>query len=135
MTEARRKAKIWLLQQKKTFADIASMSGFAKATIHNALDGRGSAKTKQAITNALGTQLWDDLPVTERCITVRPGVSIEFPDVEMARKWSNEVSGNIAMQCGRTLTSAKPCKLAIRIEPPKAQTNKASQGEKGFFLR
>jgi len=139
MTKARRKAKIWLLQQEKTFADIASMSGFAEATIHNALDGRGSAKTKQAITNALGIQLWDDVPVTERYITVRPGVSIEFPDVELARDWSNELSGVTALQRGRTLTFAKPCKLAIQIETPeatrKAQTAKASQGEKGFFRR
>jgi len=128
MTKARRKAKIWLLQQEKTFADIASMSGFAEATIHNALDGRGSAKTKQAITNALGIQLWDDVPVTERYITVRPGVSIEFPDVELARDWSNELSGVTALQlAGRSLSlnrvssqsKSKRPKLRAKRKQPK----------------
>jgi hypothetical protein len=137
MTKARRKAKIWLLQQEKTFAEIASISGFAEATIHNALDGGGSAKTKQAITNALGIQLWDDVHVTERYITVQPGVSIEFPDVELARDLSNQLSGRTAIQRGRTLTFDKPCKLAILIETPtrKPQTAKALQEEKGFFRR
>src|SRR5215469_11921924 len=103
MTKARRKAKIWLLQQEKTLADIASMAGFAEATIHNALDGRASAKTKQAITNSLGIELWDDVPVTKRFITIPPGVSIEFPEVELAHEWSDILSGGIAMRRGRTV--------------------------------
>ena len=119
MTDARRKVKIWLLQRKKTFADIASISGLAEATIHNALDGRGSAKSKQAITNAVGIQLWDDVAVTERFIAVQPGVSIEFLEARLAREWSNELSPGTAMQCGQTLTFVKPCTLAIRTERPK----------------
>lgn len=121
MTDARRKAKIWLLKQKKTFADLASMAGVVEATIHNALNGRGSTKAKQSITNAVAVQLWDDIPVTERCISVAPGLSIEFPDVQLARECANEVGRKFAAQRGRTLTFTRRCTLAIQLLRPKSR--------------
>jgi hypothetical protein len=139
MTEARRKTKIWLLQKDKTFADLAPMCRLAEATIHNVLDGYGSTKSKRAITNALGIQVWHDVPVTERYVTVRPGIAIEFTDVELVREWRNELPSGTAIQRGRTLTFTKACTLAIEIETPeatrKAQTPKGSRGEKGFSQR
>ena len=62
MTHARRKAKILPLEQHMTFADLAAKAGLAEATIHNVLNGASSSrKSKQAITNALGQQLLDDV--------------------------------------------------------------------------
>lgn len=66
MTDARRKAKIRLLELGLTFDDLARESRLAKATIHNVLDDKASsAKSKQAITNALRAEIWPGVYVNE----------------------------------------------------------------------
>lgn len=115
--EACKRAKIHLIERGLTLRDLCSATGLKQTTVSNTLSGRtANYRTRQTITNYCGIQLWDDLPVSERYIRVLPGLSIEFPNVELAREWSNELSGNTAMQRGRTLTFAKACTLAIEIE-------------------
>jgi len=86
MTDARRKTKIILLQQSMTLSQLAHDSGLAEATIHNVLDGRSaSPKSRQAITNALQAQIWDDVPVTARYVTIPKGTQIVFEGAEVAQ--------------------------------------------------
>lgn len=87
MTEARRKTKILLLQQKKTFAELAKDCALAEATIHNVLDGQSdSRKSKQVITNALGAQIWDDVQVTIRQVLIPKGTEIRFDHECLAKQ-------------------------------------------------
>ena len=56
MTDARRKARIAMLQKGITFEDLAKQTGYSVATIHNLLSNTAStAKARQALTNALQT--------------------------------------------------------------------------------
>ncbi len=81
MTEAKRKAKILLLQRNETFDDVAKAAGLALATVHNVLEGKASSrKSRQAITNALGAQVFADVPVTESFLTFDAGTIIRWPN-------------------------------------------------------
>ncbi len=81
MTDARRKARIAMLKKGITFEDLAKQTGYSVATIHNVLSNTAStAKARQAITNALGVQLWDGAPLTARSFVLKPGNSIELSD-------------------------------------------------------
>ncbi len=80
MTESKRRAKIALLQNNMTFADLARASGLALATVHNILDSKTSSRrSRQAITNALGVQIFADVPVTERGFVLRVGTIVHWP--------------------------------------------------------
>jgi lambda repressor-like predicted transcriptional regulator len=86
MTDARRKAKIAMLQKGVTFQDLTTSTGLSKASIHNLLSNASeSRKSRQAITNALGIQLWDEIEVTEGSITLPAGMLVRWPsDIEAA---------------------------------------------------
>jgi hypothetical protein len=92
MTEARRKAKIALLEQRKTFFQVSVEAGLSVATIHNVLDNRsGSLKSKQAITNVIGCQLWDDIPVSGGRISFEAGTIFVFPTLDGAADFADEI--------------------------------------------
>lgn len=97
MTESRRKTKIILLEQGKTFADLASASGLSEATVHNVLDDKASSvKSKQAITNTLGAQVFDGIVPTEVRHLYREGVVITFPGrPELAALWKEDFPENV----------------------------------------
>jgi lambda repressor-like predicted transcriptional regulator len=116
MTEARRKTKILLLQQKKTFAQLANECGLAEATIHNVLDGQsGSQKSKQAITNALGAEVWDDVPVTKRRLQIPKGTEIQFAEEFTAEQAQREFI-NCVKREGRTVIFTGPVVTAVTFD-------------------
>src|SRR4051812_22509662 len=74
MTEERRKAKVAMLEQGVTFAQLEKETGLTRGTIHNVLSGVcSSARTRQALTDALGVQLWRDVKVQTARTTIAEG--------------------------------------------------------------
>lgn len=115
MTDAKRKAKILLLEQNKTFADVAKDAGLALATVHNVLDGRKSSrKSKEAITNALGVQIFEDVPVTEKWFTWLPGeIEIGSPTVADAIASVRQFPKGTVRRRGRVVYVVKPIRISI----------------------
>src|SRR5713101_9737970 len=93
MTEAKRKAKILLLEQNKTFAELANDAGLALATIHNVLDGhKSSKKSKQAITEALRSEVFPGIKPRHQ-LRFEPGDAIESPTLKMAIQTARDCRG------------------------------------------
>jgi lambda repressor-like predicted transcriptional regulator len=119
MTEARRKARIAMLQRGITFKDLAEQTGYSLATIHNLLSNTASmAKGRQAITNALQVdQLWPGVFVTERVLTFPSGTELEYPSVTAARKSTAELPTRSVNRNGRVVTFIQPLTFVFKIEP------------------
>jgi transcriptional regulator with XRE-family HTH domain len=108
MTDAHRQIKIWLLQKKKTFRDLSEATDLTQTTIHNLLSGRtANQKSKQTLTNACGLQLWSDIPVTAKFITMPVGREIECATREEAAKDASEF-GDFVKVVGRYIRWIKP---------------------------
>lgn len=125
MTDSRRRAKILLLEQGKTFADLATAAGLSEATVHHVLDDvASSAKSKQAITNALGAQIFDGIMPTEVHHLYRAGVVIAFPGhPELAALWGQDFQDNVRVSRQRvtflkdTVFISRIGTRAIRTQP------------------
>lgn len=128
MTPERRKTKILLLEQGNTFTDLASATGLTEATIHNVLDGvSSSAKSRLAITNALGAQIFDGIFPTEMRHLYRAGVVIAFPGhPELAELWRINFPDRVRVS-GEQITFLKNTVLKIRIEPLEQFESKPQQ--------
>ncbi len=121
MTEAKRQAKILLLQQNKTFADLAKDADLALATVHNVLAGhKSSKKSKRAITNALGAQIWPDVPVSERTIIFDHNVEAESPSVEMAIEFAKQFPKGSVKRTGRVVSFIKSFSVTRAEDSDKA---------------
>ncbi len=136
MTEARRKARIAMLQKDITFEDLARQTGYSVATIHNLLSNTAStAKARQALTNALQTdELWPGVFMTERVITFVPGDSLEFSHESAAREWArdfNKLQPGIAVRRGRVVSYTQTCRFSLEIEDPTKRKAKKSEHQKG----
>lgn len=119
MTDARRKTKILLLERRMTMADLADRSGLAEATIHNVLNGASSRKSKQAITNALGGEIWEGIVPTERPFTLPIGMEIDCGTSGGAEKtaaqFATEFGPGRAVAVGTTVRVLKPTPAVLRI--------------------
>lgn len=125
MTAAHKKAKITLIEQGRTFRDLSITTGLAQTVISNTLSGRtANRRTQQAITNALGVQLWDDIQVTERLVTLPPGTEMDFPTSKAARAGAEELSPGVVRRTGKVLTFIQPVTFAVEIQPEKSQSAK-----------
>jgi hypothetical protein len=112
MTDAKRKAKIVLLQRNKTFADLAHESGYALATIHNVLDGKSSsAKSKQAITNILQAEIFPGL-VPRPPFTLHAGTEIERSSAAEAQRDAAEL-GEFAAARGKWVVIVKDTPVVL----------------------
>lgn len=93
MTEARRKAKMAMLFNRITFADLHEATGLAKGSIHNLLsDLSKSSRGRQLLTNALQEDLWPGVSITERRFTFAAETEIEFIDEDVAKEFASEFS-------------------------------------------
>jgi hypothetical protein len=118
MTESRRKTKIILLQRNMTFAHLAKAAGLAEATIHNVLDGKASsAKSKQAITNALGAEVFEGVRVTARPFTIPAGTKIDWGTEAEAIAAEKEFAGFIKRR-NTTISFIKPVPAWISEPEP-----------------
>ncbi len=125
MTEARRQARIAMLRQRKTFADVATQTGLSLATVHAALSNTCvSVKVHRAIVNALQVELWGLRP-TERYLHVPSswGMQIEFQTKKEALDAVAELGGVITRR-GRTITFVKPVTFVVEIPPEESQSAK-----------
>jgi len=115
MTDAKRKAKILLLERNDTFDDVAEAADLALATVHNVLDGRASSrKSQQAITNALGAEIWPGMGPTERAFIMPAGTEIDtVGDDAAAQQWLDEFPGRLERR-GKILVFTKRTALIIR---------------------
>jgi|ERR1043166_3382110 hypothetical protein len=124
MTDARRKAKIILLQQHKTFAQLAADAGLAQATIHNVLNGAAaSRKSREAISNALREQIWDDVPVTRRHVEIPIETEIVFHSIQSAQKAELECA-DLVTRKGRTLRFERAVRATIDVSPRQSVDSK-----------
>src|SRR5690348_9632769 len=120
MTEERRQARIAMLRQRKTFDDLAAETGLSLATIHAALSNTcTTVKARQAITNALQTELWPAVRVTQRFCSLPAGTEFEFPKTKQADDSSKQLKHQLPPDCvtrrGRVLIFNKPVVMAIDI--------------------
>ena len=125
MTEARRQARIAMLKQRKTFADVAAQTGLSLATVHAALSNTCvSAKVRQAIVNALQVELWDLRP-TERYLHVplSAGMQIEFLTKKQALEALDELGPDLVSRRGKTITFIKAVTFVAEV-PPAGETSK-----------
>ncbi len=115
MTDAKRKAKILLLQRNDTFDDVAMAADLALATVHNVLDGKASSrKSRQAITNALGAEIWPGMVPMERAFVMPAGTEIDtVGDDAAAQQWLDEFPGRLERR-GKILVFTKRTALIIR---------------------
>lgn len=118
MTEARRKTKILLLEQGKTFTYLVNASGLSEATVHNVLDDiSSSVRSKLAITNALGAQIFDGVLPTEFRHLFRAGVPLVFPGhAELAELFRINFPDRVRVS-GEQINFLKNTVFKIRIEP------------------
>lgn len=99
MTDARRKVKIALLQNRMTYSDFAKATRLSESTIDNVLAGRGSDKSRQAITNALQLEIFPSIKPTETRHLFRKGTTVEFVDSpELAAQWREECSTKVRVR-------------------------------------
>lgn len=108
---AKRKAKAALRRLSMTFVDLAERSGLALSTVHAVLcNDASSEKSKQAITNALGVEIWPGLLPNESKYVFPEGCQIELDDPQMARQFADEFTDHVRLQ-GRVITflKATPC--------------------------
>ncbi len=115
MTDARRKVKIALLEQNRTFNHLVAATKLSPSTIHNILDGRTKGrKSKQSVTNALRVQVWPDVPVTERSLTLPTGTEIECETVEQAIEGAHELGSNVTVK-GKSMRFTLPTRVTVSI--------------------
>jgi len=120
MTDARRKAKILLLERRMTIADLADKAALAEATIHNALNGTSdSRKSKQAITNALGGEIWEGIVPNERSFTMPIGMEIDCGTLrgaeEIAAQFAAEFGPGRAAAVGTAVRVLEPTPAVLRL--------------------
>ncbi len=121
MTEARRKAKIALLQQKRTLEDLARECGLSVATIHNVLDGKASsAKSKQTITDALQAQIFEGVWPNPQLL-IRVGTEVVFTSEYEARKEAVGLGERVKVE-GSVLTFVKDTSFVPNSQAPKKLT-------------
>lgn len=126
MNEFRRKAKIAMLEKDLSFRDVAAIAGLTLGTVHNVLSGlSNSTRAREAITNALGTEIWDDVPVTERRLLIPKGTQIEFADECSAQQAEREFINRVTRD-HRTLAFIRPMTAAFRLEGRSKRAEKSS---------
>lgn len=114
MTNERHLVKIELAKQRRTFRQLAASAGLSEATVDNLLIGRsGTQRSKLAITNALGIQIWPEIAPNEFRLPFQAGSIIRFTSVAEADAFAAEV-GSIAEQRGRDIRIADDSHLILR---------------------
>jgi hypothetical protein len=87
MTELQRQVKVTLLRKRISIGDLSKRTCLTKASLHNIFaGGRVSRRSRQAIVNALGTQLdaWPDLSVSQPSLTLPVGTVFIYPSIAEA---------------------------------------------------
>ncbi|MBA3351176.1 MAG: hypothetical protein H0U23_01905 [Blastocatellia bacterium] len=111
MTQAKRKAKEALRDLSMTFADLAVQADLALSTVHSVLsEETGSRKSKQAITDALGVEIWPGVVPSGGFSILPAGTEIESPDLAMAKKFAAECEAEMpgcTRRTGRVVTLLK----------------------------
>lgn len=126
MTEERRHARIAMLKQKKTFADVAKETRLSIATVHAALSNTcTSPKTRQAIVNSLQIELWGLRPTEVRInIPASTGMQFEYPKKQQAIDAAAEFGPDVASRRGRTITFIKTMTFVFRVGSKETQSAK-----------
>jgi hypothetical protein len=93
-----------LRRRSITTAALSKAVGVSSRSIHNLACGSSkSHRARQRITNFLGEQVWEDVPVTQRKLFLGPHVEIESPTVEMAIEFANQFPKELIRRKGKTV--------------------------------
>jgi hypothetical protein len=134
MTEARRKAKIAMLQKGITVGDLCKATGLSKAAIHNLLsDTSAGQKSRQALTNALQTQLWPDIKITETTYTIKKGMLIHWPSNRETAEFLDEF-GSAAVAVRNNLIEIirdLPLRISLASEAREAAAAPSDKTDRG----
>jgi hypothetical protein len=91
-----------MLEKGLTFSDIADAIRRKRGTVHNALsDPSKNTKTRQAITNFIGVQIFPGIAVTEHRFTAPIGMEIIGWSIDEAKKTEAELSGFVKRKGGK----------------------------------
>jgi hypothetical protein len=117
-SEAEKRLRIALLDKGITIERLANDVGLTTGTIRNIIAGGccGDA-TRQRITNALGVQIWPNVPVTERGLNLEAGIIVVFPTPNMANEFAAEIH-NAAEHRGRHVRLSRDAKLIFKAIGP-----------------
>ena len=123
-TELKRKIKIGMLERDLTIAGLATSVKLSQSTIENAIAGRATAKTKQAITNALCTDdIWPGVKATEVLLPFRPGF-VCWPSEKEAANFLNAVGAAGTLLRKNLVQLRTPTKLRVTFndsKPPQSE--------------
>jgi hypothetical protein len=113
MDEVTRKIKITMLEKRISIDDLVRATGLRKGSVNNLIRGQADSRAaREKITNFCGVQLWPDIPVTERRVTLPAGLEIEFDTEREAISAEEEFHGFIR-RSGRKLSFIKPTSAII----------------------
>lgn len=95
MTKAKQKAKAALRKRRMTFGDLARVADLALSTVHAVLNNENSSpKSKRAIVNALGVEIWPGVVPNEARIQLPAGTIFAFPNISEADAFAAEIGGS-----------------------------------------
>lgn len=95
-----------MLEKRLTFLDLESLSGLKCGTIQNILSGfSSSTRSRQAITNALGAEIFHGIHPKEARQAFLKGTTIEFID-------SPELAAQFAKEC-KTKMRVRGCAVTF----------------------
>src|SRR5207248_912435 len=94
-----------------TMAELANILGITTGALRNiACNHVTSLRTRQAITNIIGNQIWRGASVTKRTFILREGTEIEFvDDPDTARDFEREFPGKTRRRGARIKITGAVC--------------------------
>jgi transcriptional regulator with XRE-family HTH domain len=93
-----------------SYEQLADLTGRDVRTLHNLASGNSKSKAlRQLISNILSRKIWQDIEITKRLLTIRPGTRIEYASVKEARECAaDELAAGIVTQRGRFVIFVRP---------------------------
>lgn len=100
-----------------TTTALASAVGISPPTLRNIACGNSSSRrARQAITDALGVEIWPDILPKERRLSFERGDQAEFETVEQAKEMAAEFRSFVKRR-GKTVTFIRSVSFVIRYDP------------------
>ncbi len=80
-------------RKRLTTRQVADSVGISVRTLHNISCGnKGSAATRQKITNLLSAQIWPGIEITESILRIPAGTIISWPNEAMKAEFLRELN-------------------------------------------
>jgi hypothetical protein len=106
--------------------ELAEAIGCSPRSIHNEASKPKSLALRQRIQAVIGTQIWDDVPLTGLIHTFGPENWLEFSHSKTAREWArrfNKIQPGVAEVRGREVHYRAPISVMLSLLRPQTCKN------------